>query len=68
MSGIPSLASWPDFIEILKARGASQELLDNMAFNNVNRIFRTNIPRLNLPVKPGAHLKEYAFDAYASLK
>ena len=39
-----------------------------MAFDNVNRIFGTKIPRLDLPVRQGAHLGEYAFDAYARLK
>jgi dihydroorotase len=68
MSGIPGLASWPDIIELLIERGATQELIDNMFYHNVNRIFGTSIPRLNLPVRQGAHLGEYAFDAYKSLK
>jgi hypothetical protein len=68
MSGIPSLASWPDFTNILIEQGASQKLLDDMAYHNVNKIFGTNIQRLNLPVKPGAHTGEYAFDAYNNLK
>lgn len=68
MSGIPNLASWPDFVSLLMKAGATQELLDNMAYHNVNKIFGTNIPRLNLPIKPSAHLGEYSFNAYASLK
>jgi len=68
MSGIPNLASWPDFIELLKQRGASQGLLDRTAYSNINEIFGTSIKRLNLPVKKGAHLSEYLFDPYSSLK
>lgn len=68
MSGIPNLASWPDFIEILKTRGVSQELLDRVAYENVNSIFGTQIPRLNMPVQRGKHLWDYAFDPYESLK
>lgn len=64
MSGIPSLASWPDFTKQLIQRGASQQLIDKMAFENVNSIFGTNIPRLNLPIKRGMHTKNYAFNAY----
>ena len=68
MSGIPCLASWPDVRELLSERGMTEELLDNMAYHNVNRIFGLNIPRYPGEVKHGAHLKEYAFDPYASLK
>lgn len=68
MSGIPGLASWPDFIDILKSKGISQELLDKVAFDNINKIFGTQIQRLNLPIKKGEHLGAYVFDPYAGLK
>lgn len=66
LSGIPNLASWPDFIDILKAKGVSQELLDKVAFENVNRIFRTDIKRINKPLKN--HVQDYVFDPYGNLK
>lgn len=68
MSGIPGLASWPDFIKLLKGRGASPYTINDMAYTNVNRIFGTNITEVNELVKPGAHTEEYVFDAYAKLK
>ncbi len=74
LSGIPNLASWPDFIELLKQRGASKGLIDDMAYNNVLAIFRLNggiIPRLERKIKDEvheAHLGWYAFDAYKRLK
>jgi len=68
MSGIPNLASWPDFIEILKLRGISQRFLDKVAFENVNKIFGTKIKKLNLPIKKDKHLGEYAFEPYKHLK
>lgn len=68
MSGIPNLASWPDFLELLRQRGVSQERLDETAYSHVNEIFGTRIRRLYLPVKRGAHLDEYFFDPYSSLK
>lgn len=68
MSGIPGLASWPDFITLLKSNGVSQEFLDKVAFENVNRIFGTQIKRLDLPVEQGKHLGDYVFDAYVGLK
>ncbi len=68
LSGIPNLASWPDFISLLMAGGISQELLNQTAYKNINRIFGTQIPRLNLPIKKGKHLDKYVFDPYESLK
>jgi len=68
MSGIPCLASWPDVYDLLRERGMSEELLDNVAFNNINQIFGLNIQRYPGEVKHGAHLSEYAFDPYQSLK
>lgn len=68
MSGIPGLASWPDFVRILiKQGGATKELINKMTHENVNRIFGTNIPELNLPIQE-APTGEYAFDAYKNLK
>ena len=66
MSGIPGLASWPDFIDILRGRGASQELIDNVAYDKVNKIFKTHIPRLKFPSK--SHVQDYCFNAYEGVK
>jgi len=68
MSGICNLASWPDFVEILKIRGVSQELLDRVAYENINSIFGTQIPKLNMLVQRGKDLGNYVFDPYKSLK
>jgi dihydroorotase len=68
MSGIPGLASWPDFLRILIKRKANPDLIKNMTHENVNRIFGTNIPELNLPVTSESLTGEYAFDAYKNLK
>ena len=68
LSGIPNLASWPDFTELLIRKGVRQELLEQTAYKNINKIFQTQIPRLNLPMQKGKHLREYVFDPYESLK
>lgn len=68
LSGMPGLASWPDFIDMLFERGAGQELIYDMAFNKINKIYGLNIQRLNLPVKKGLHLAEYVIDPFVSLK
>jgi dihydroorotase len=62
MSGIPNLASWPDFIHILKNMGISEDLINKTAYENINKIFKLNIKRLNLP-----RIKEYVFDPYSHL-
>lgn len=61
LSGIPSLASWPKFTKLLIDRGMSPDLLEDMAGNNVMRIFNIQIERNN-------YASHYAFDAYRDLK
>lgn len=68
LSGMPGLASWPDFTEMLIERGVSQNLIDEYAFNRVNQIYGLRIKRLNLPIRSGIHLKEYVIDPFATLK
>jgi dihydroorotase len=65
MSGIPQLPSWPVFTRFLRKKGVSQSLLDRVAFENVNKIFGTNIKRLNCPIK--SHKGEYAFEPFDNL-
>jgi len=62
MSGIPELAFWPIFTDILKKEGVSEALLEKTAFENVNKIFGTQIKKLNFPLKP--HISEYVFNPY----
>lgn len=66
MSGFPNLASWPNVLNILRARGVSRDLIYKAVYSTVNGIFGTQIPRLNLPVK--SHVHEYLFDLYKDLK
>ncbi len=68
LSGLPGIASWPDFIDILKGRGTSKKLLNRVTYKNPNNIFGTKIPKLGLPIKKGEHLGDYVFDPYESLK
>ena len=67
LSGIPNLASWPDFIQLLKNRGVSQGLLDKVAYYNVCNIFGVEIKRTFGDVS-NQHVGEYAFDPYLHLK
>jgi len=67
MSGIPNLASWPDFIKILQRLGMHQGLIDRMTFNRVNEIFGVQIPALGDCVLID-HTGDYAFDPYIHLK
>lgn len=64
MSGIPNLASWPDFISILGRFGLPHDLLDKMTFDKVNEIFGTKIQRRNNHIVRGKHVKEYVFNPY----
>ncbi len=66
LSGIPNLASWPDFVNLLIARGVTQEMIDRMAFENVNKIFGLQIQRTKRDIK--SHIGEYVFDPYENLK
>ena len=62
MSGIPGLASWPIFIEALKKEGVSESLMNKVTFENVNKIFETQIKKINFPSK--SHVEDYAFNPY----
>ncbi len=62
MSGIPGLASWPAFIESLKVKGVSEALLSKVAFENVNKIFGTQIRKVNFPIS--SHVEDYVFNPY----
>jgi len=66
MSGIPGLSSWPFFIDILKEKGVNGYLIKKVGFENVNKIFGTQIQRINFPFK--SHVGEYAFEPYRNLK
>jgi dihydroorotase len=65
ISGIPNLSSWPIFIELLKKRGAKNELLEKVAFENINKIFNTKIKKLKFPSK--TNKQPYAFEPYRHL-
>jgi dihydroorotate dehydrogenase (NAD+) catalytic subunit len=62
MSGIPNLASWPVFTNLLKREGVGEALLDRVAFENANRIYGTRIEKLSFPVK--SRVDEYVFNPY----
>lgn len=67
-SGMPGLASWPDFTEMLIERGASWDLINETAFNRVSKIYEINIQKLNLPVKRGLYIPYYVIDPFVTLK
>ena len=66
LSGIPNLSSWPIFIQLLRAAGVNQKLIERAAFENVNIIFGTQIQKISFPIK--SHAGEYVFDPYESLR
>ncbi|MFH1586197.1 MAG: dihydroorotase [archaeon] len=66
MSGIPNLASWPLFLEMFREEGASEQLIEKVAYKNVNKIFGTKIPRIHFHIRP--HKGEYAFEPYENLR
>lgn len=67
MSGIPNLASWPVFTELLKEAGALRTQIYTTAFHNVNRIFGTSIQRRDNAGRGGL-VGEYAFDPYSGVR
>ncbi|MFZ5955732.1 MAG: hypothetical protein ACOYT4_04875 [Nanoarchaeota archaeon] len=72
MSGIASLASWQDFLMIFKKLRISNHLLENVTHDNVNKIFGTNIPKLNLEIASRGHIARhgysYGIDPFARVK
>jgi len=66
MSGIPGLSSWPLFINQLRQKGVEDSLIEKVAYENVNKIFGTQIKKINFPFK--SHVGEYAFEPYENLK
>lgn len=69
MSGIPNIPFTPIFINILREKGFSEEIIRRITFDNIVKIFE--IFRLNLQpsnVKPRLDLSsEYEFDPYESI-
>jgi dihydroorotase-like cyclic amidohydrolase len=65
----PALASWLDVFELLKQREVTQEVLDATTHDNVNRIFGTNIPRIEKTpsLTEGNDKDYYEVDLYAHL-
>ena len=59
-SGIPALLFWPKGIELLRKNGIKENVLDNIIFNNANRIFRLGLA----PVKVQAEYNPYLWGAY----
>ena len=68
MSGIPNLATWPDVLSLLRARGATEELIENVFYKNPSRIFGVDRRENWRKIERGKHVRDYAFDAYADLK
>ena len=65
-SGIPVLHFYADFLNILKAMGASEELLEEITGGNVLRVFGLDAGLF--PVNPGAyadHRGDYGFDPFS---
>ena len=54
-SGIPALPFWPRGIELLREDGIDELLLEDIIFNNANRVFKLNIkPRyVDVTYNPG---------------
>ncbi len=66
LSGIPNLASWPHVVSVLERLGMKPGLLNRMAFDSVNEIFRTKIQRTERGLKD--RRGEYVFDPYDYFK
>lgn len=69
MSGIPSVASWPDTINILSGLGVREGLIKRMTWSRVIEIFdlqKLGLQKNNSPLV--SHVKDYAFDPYKHFK
>jgi len=67
-SGIAWLPWWQRGLEILLARGVTEDLILKTAYSNVKRIFGINIPRLyNRGANARQFDKDYAFNPWESL-
>jgi dihydroorotase len=65
LSGIPGLASWSKYVELLVREGTDRELIGGMTHDNVNRIFGTKISNKNTGLdwnKLAKYAKDYTFD------
>jgi dihydroorotase len=68
-SGIPGIASWPDFIPILIDSGLGQERINKMAWENPIKIFGLEKLGIEKTFRPlVSHICDYAFDPYLSYK
>lgn len=66
-SGIEVLRFYPYFIDILRKKGASEELIDDITHNNIAKAYGLDIK--NTKRKPNYNLEnEYEFDVFKSLK
>lgn len=65
MSGIPGLASWPDFTKLLAEAGASH-LITRMAFDNPCKIFNLNATMTNHGSR--SRVSDYVFNPYSHFK
>lgn len=62
-SGIPVLPYYPHFINLLKEKGASEELIDSITHNNICKAFGIDTP--NTKRQPDYNLAdEYEFDPF----
>ncbi|MBR9704839.1 hypothetical protein GOV12_05485 [Candidatus Pacearchaeota archaeon] len=56
MSGIPWLNKWPLFVDILRSKGIDDNLISDLTFNNVLKIYNINI---NKTENSGKYYPEY---------
>jgi len=66
-SGIPGLPFYPLFIKLLRSKGASEQLIDDITHNNIVKTFGIEIPNTKRVPEVGL-AKEYEFDPYRGFK
>ena len=70
-SGIPGLPFYPHFIQMLRSRGMSDEMLADVTHNNIMNAFELDVPLPDTKRYSGVDYNlagEYQFDAFAKLK
>lgn len=63
-SGIPALLFWPQGIRILQKAGINEKLLEDITFNNANRIFRLELDKQYFEYSGIADWSAYGYNPF----
>lgn len=63
-SGIPALLFWPQGIQVLQKAGINEKLLEDITFNNANRIFKLGLDKQYFEYSGKADWSAYGYNPF----